>query len=93
MRETLANGPVPQKDVKDAVEGAGLAWATVRRAKNKLGVKTQRVSIGMDGSGHSVWVAGCRNVLSRRARCSRVSVSTLHKYEHLACGEKCASRL
>ena len=55
LRETLANGPVPQKDVKDAVEGAGLAWATMRRAKNKLGVKTQRVSIGMDGSGHWVW--------------------------------------
>jgi len=55
LRETLANGSVSQKDVKDAAEGVGLAWATVRRAKKQLGVKTQRVSIGTDGSGRWVW--------------------------------------
>lgn len=55
LQEILANGPIPQQDVRDATEGAGLAWATVRRAKSKLGIKTQRVSIGTEGAGHWVW--------------------------------------
>ena len=55
LREVLANGPAPQKDVKDAAHGAGLAWATVRRAKDRLGVQAQRVSFGLDGTGHWVW--------------------------------------
>jgi putative DNA primase/helicase len=55
LREMLANGPVSQKDVKDAAEGAGLAWATVRRAKDKLGIRPQRASIGTEGAGHWVW--------------------------------------
>ena len=55
LREMLADGAVPVNDVKDAAEGAGLAWATVRRAKNKLGVKAQRVSVGKGGAGQWVW--------------------------------------
>ena len=61
LREMLASGPVPQKDIKDASQGAGLAWATVRRAKERLRVEAQRVSFGVDGAGHWVWsLAGAR---------------------------------
>jgi putative DNA primase/helicase len=47
LRERLAGGPVSQKDVRVDAEGAGLAWATVRRAKDRLGIKPEKA--GMDG--------------------------------------------
>jgi hypothetical protein len=56
LRDILADGPVPQKEIEDAAEGNGLAWATVRRAKDRLHVKAQRQSEGATGSGRWVWV-------------------------------------
>jgi putative DNA primase/helicase len=47
LRERLSGGPVLQKEVKKDAEGAGLAWATVRRAKDQLGIKPEKD--GMDG--------------------------------------------
>ena len=47
LRLTLADGPVPQKEVEAAAKGAGLAWATVRRVKKRLGIKPKKA--GMDG--------------------------------------------
>jgi hypothetical protein len=39
LREFLATGPQPQRDVKAAAEAHGHAWRTVERAKTKLGIK------------------------------------------------------
>ena len=47
LRDTLAEGPVPQKQVKDDAEGAGLSWATVRMAKDNLGIRPHKSA--MDG--------------------------------------------
>jgi len=55
LQNLLANGAAPHKDIQDAAKGAGLAWATVRRAKHKLGIQAQRISVGGDGAGHWVW--------------------------------------
>jgi putative DNA primase/helicase len=47
LKEVLAAGPIPQKEVKDGADGHGLAWRTVQRAKARLGVRATKV--GMDG--------------------------------------------
>jgi|GEM_PF-2043471 len=41
LRETLAAGPLPAKDVRRQGDDAGLSWATIRRAQKKLGVETR----------------------------------------------------
>jgi hypothetical protein len=55
LREVLVGGPVPQKELKADAEGAGLSWATVRRAKDRLGVIVKRESEGASGAGRWLW--------------------------------------
>jgi hypothetical protein len=55
LREVLAGGPVPQKELKADAEGAGLSWTTVRRAKDRLGVIVKRESEGASGAGRWLW--------------------------------------
>ncbi len=42
LLETLANGPMQANDVAAAAVANGLAWRTIRRAKEALGVKAKR---------------------------------------------------
>lgn len=39
LKELLANGPVPQSQIKEEAEGAGHSWPTIRRAKDRLKVR------------------------------------------------------
>jgi putative DNA primase/helicase len=85
LRELLADGPQPQKEIKAAAEGAGISWATVRRAKDTLAVQAERESEGKTGAGRWLWK------LPSGARCSTppqdahtFNVSTLQEFEHLA---------
>lgn len=89
LATVLADGPMSAADVRSQAEAAGLAWATVRRAKDRLGIVPERISEGSDGAGRWVW-----SLPSESARCSRLpqgahvsEVSTLQKVEHLAAGE------
>src|SRR5215471_9859424 len=85
LREALAGGAVGVIDLKADAKGAGLSWATIRRAKDRLGVVAKRESHGRDGAGRWTWT------LSIPARCSShlqdahcVDVSTLQESEQLA---------
>jgi putative DNA primase/helicase len=43
LTDLLAHGPLPQAEVKAATERAGASWATVRRAKDRLRVRSLKV--------------------------------------------------
>jgi hypothetical protein len=78
LRDILAAGPLPQKEVKAAVEGAGLAWATIRRAKERLGIKPHKS--GMDGG----WLWGLSRRCSPQAEDAHdPNVSPFGEDEHL----------
>jgi hypothetical protein len=86
LRDFLEGGAVPQKEVKAAAEGAGLAWATVRRAKERIAVDAIRETEAEFGKGSGRWLW--------RLRCSSPpqgahfpNVSTLSKNEHLKAGD------
>jgi DNA polymerase I-like protein with 3'-5' exonuclease and polymerase domains len=42
LRAMLAAGPMPMTDIKEAADGNGLSWATVRRAKDDLRVEARK---------------------------------------------------
>ncbi|MEA3278574.1 MAG: AAA family ATPase [Pseudomonadota bacterium] len=47
LRSMLADGPVPSKQIKREADEAGHAWATIRRAKDALGIEAHKE--GMKG--------------------------------------------
>jgi RecA-family ATPase len=55
LKTLLGNRSKPTKDVKSEAEAAGLSWATIRRAKDRLGIKAKREGYGTDGQW--VWVS------------------------------------
>lgn len=55
LADTLANGPVAARDLKRYASDAGLAWRTVERAKQSLGVTAKRASTGNSGAGVWLW--------------------------------------
>jgi putative DNA primase/helicase len=77
LNEILAAGPVSQKEVKAAAEGNGLAWATVRRAKDRLGIKATKD--GMEGG----WLWGLPKVLTAAEDARLRDMSTFREDEHL----------
>lgn len=88
LTAVLGDGPMSAADVQSQAKAAGLTWATVRRAKDKVGIVPKRISEGADGTGRWVWA-----LPSGSATCSQPlqdahvsEVSTLQKVEHLAAG-------
>jgi putative DNA primase/helicase len=88
LRELLADGPVPVKQLQSEADAAGHSWATIKRAKKDAGVEAFREG-GMVEAGRWLW----RLPAVESLRCStnsylaqQVNVSTLGEVEHLSSG-------
>lgn len=46
LQELLANGELPQKQIQQDAKGASHSWATVRRAKTELSIKSVKTADG-----------------------------------------------
>jgi len=53
LQGALANGPMKQAEVKADAEGHGISQATLRRAKDELGIKSRKEKGSVDG--HWLW--------------------------------------
>lgn len=74
LREILSDGPVAAKQVKAECDAAGLSWATLRRAKDSLGIKPHKVK----GEAHGGWQWSLPSRSSQEAQHSYLSkLSTL----------------
>jgi hypothetical protein len=86
LKELLADAPVDTNQVHAQAKAAGLTWATVKRAKSRLGIKPQRRSQGGDGKGKWIWALpsqgaqGAQEVQDAHAP----AVNPLEDVEHLA---------
>jgi putative DNA primase/helicase len=77
LQDLLAEEPLSVNDVKSETEAAGLSWATVTRAKTKLGIKP--VKAGMGGGWY--WALSKARNPSEDAHLK--DVSTFDTDEHL----------
>ena len=85
LREALAGGALAVIDLKADGKEAGLSWATIRRAKDRLGVVATRESHGRDGAGRWTWAMPLSARCSSRLQDAHSSeMSTLQESEHLA---------
>lgn len=82
LRDLLADGPLPTRQIKADVDGAGYAWATIRRAQKSLGVEAIREGFGKNGTW--AWRLPSK-VLKESIDAHTNYVNTFEKSEHL-CG-------
>jgi hypothetical protein len=85
LSEFVANGEIDVKTIRSQAQAAGLTWATIRRAKDRLGIRAERRSEGGGGEGKWVWrlpndrVQGAQKSQDAHVR----DVSPLAHFEHL----------
>lgn len=60
LRDLLADGPVPSKQVKADADGAGFAWATIRRAQKIVGIEAYKDGDGIGKKSAWFWRLPCK---------------------------------
>jgi putative DNA primase/helicase len=76
----LERAPMPQRQLRADADGAGHAWATVRRAAKALNVEIYREGFGKEG----VWLWKLPPIDAQKLHtCSHKSMSTFEENEHL----------
>jgi energy-coupling factor transporter ATP-binding protein EcfA2 len=84
LRDALADGAIAVKDLQADAKQAGLSWATIRRAKDRVGAIVERKSHGFGGKGEWLWrLPDDHKMLIPSTRCSSPGMSTLCEDEHL----------
>jgi putative DNA primase/helicase len=81
LRDLLIDGPLPAKQVKSDADGAGHAWASIRRAQKSLGVAPFK-----DGRRCWMWQLPATNTRRRVEDVEHAqenSLSTFQESEHL----------
>jgi AAA domain-containing protein len=92
--DLLGSNSVPVADIKRDAAAAGIAWTTVRRAKNRLKVIVERKSHGFGGKGEWLWrLPDAHKMLIPSTRCSSQEMSTLCRDEHLVDQEGAHGRI
>jgi putative DNA primase/helicase len=86
LADLLSDGPMSRKAIQADADGAGYAWATIRRAKDALGVDAVKEG-GYFGKGRQQWLwrlpPESLKVLKNPEDAQQKKVSTFSKFEHL----------
>lgn len=83
LRDLLADGPVPTKQIKIDADGAGHSWATIRRAQREIGIEVSREGFGKKG----VWTWRLSSKMLKNSIDAHTNhVSIYGQNEHL-CGD------
>ncbi|HUE72669.1 MAG TPA: AAA family ATPase [Pirellulaceae bacterium] len=81
LTDLLADGPLPQKDVQAAAKDNGYSWATVRRAKERLGVASRREGFGKGSK--VLWELPAHTCSTAPYALNPADMSTYAEREHL----------
>ncbi|MCZ8395886.1 AAA family ATPase [Achromobacter ruhlandii] len=65
LRGLLADGPVASKQVKADADGAGFAWATIRRAQKAIGAEAYRAGEGIGSKASWFWRLGVKPEIAK----------------------------
>lgn len=81
LLKLLADGSIPKKEIEKDADGAGISWASIRRAQKALGIESHKEGFAKGG----VWKWSLPpKALKEPLMCPQKGVNTLGESEHLS---------